>query len=108
VDVDLSLWSQTWKAVGRHSVAPFGLRLLIGSRVASRRCPILRPSLVSIRVSARPYQPSASAGGPRVEGPAITSVKWVYELRQLFRLIVYARITGQLPAQRSQMWQKSH
>jgi hypothetical protein len=46
--MDLSLWGQSRTAGERHRAAPSGLGPWDGARVASPRCPILRPGSFSV------------------------------------------------------------
>ena len=46
--MDLSHWGQSRDAEGRHRAARPGLGPWVGARVASPRCPILRPSSYSV------------------------------------------------------------
>src|SRR3954454_6279914 len=46
--MDLSRWGQSRDAEGRHRAARTGLGTWVGARVASPRCPILRPGFLNV------------------------------------------------------------
>jgi hypothetical protein len=63
--MDLSRWGQSRDAEGRHRAARPGLGTRVGARVASPRCPILRPGSSSVSGTAAIWQ--FRAGSPAYE-----------------------------------------
>src|SRR6516165_9446358 len=71
--IDLSLYGQSRDAEGRHRAAHPGLGPWVGARVASPRCPILRPGPFSVPRAAFGKQFAARRSGGTIARGAIPS-----------------------------------
>src|SRR5258708_37528323 len=76
--MDLSRWGQSRDAEGRHPAARPGLGPWVGARVASPRCPILRPGASSVFDTTPTWQFRAGSPAPKTgprNAPAIARLE---------------------------------
>src|SRR6516225_6672259 len=67
--MDLSLLGQSRDAEGRHPAARPGLGPWVGARVASPRCPILRPGSSSVLGTMTTWQSGARSAARKAREP---------------------------------------
>ena len=67
--MDLSHWGQSRDAEGRHPAARPGLGTWVGARVASPRCPILRPGSSSVWGTMTTWQSGAGSAARKASQP---------------------------------------